>query len=431
MTCHQIITIGHARDHLTNIKHHLLDSVSFKSYDDPPLSLTIPELTGLVIVFQSGPLQKAVDAVGIVRNHSPQMPIIFVAKSNTSRENIIEIFRHGVQDCLLCPYTPDKLAATIKKYLCRKDVVIPMSTPATKMVRLGQQPFSGNPTVKPMPIPNPTPLSLDHHSSGKKCDLNVRFFGKFMIYLQGKLMQLLPGEKANALLAYLLYANKSPIHREKLISKFWGYNSPHSARNSLNVAMHHIRKHQQKVFPDIKLIHYEHDKYALNPDLTIETDTCQFLAAWKKGRSIELEQGLEHAVPNYQQAVSYYQDDFLNDIHYEEWCNVERNNLKETYLLLLNRLGTHHLQAAEYDVALETYKKMLAKDPCLEDVHRKMILCYYKLGYRDVAIKQYYKCSNILKEELKIEPSGITKQLLHMVSEERTIPLEVSRKLIA
>ena len=65
---------------------------------------------------------------------------------------------------------------------------------------------------------------------------------------------------------------------------------------------------------------------------------------------------------------------------------------------------------------------MLEKDPCLENVHRKLILCYYKLGLRDKAIKQYYRCAKALKDELNIEPSTPTKELFDTIRNEKNIP---------
>ena len=73
-------------------------------------------------------------------------------------------------------------------------------------------------------------------------------------------------------------------------------------------------------------------------------------------------------------------------------------------------------------MAGKIFRMMLEKDDCLENVHRKLILCYYRLGRRDKAIRQYYKCSEALRKELNIEPSQSTKELFLLINEEKPIP---------
>jgi len=252
-------------------------------------------------------------------------------------------------------------------------------------------------------------------------DLFVRFFGKFSIFRRGRPQDPLSGDKANALLGFLLYHHKAPIHREKLLSRFWGYHNPSSARNSLNVAIHHLRRYLKKIFPDTDFLQYREERYSIEPPTPIITDVDLFHQYWQEGRSLENEYGLEEAVPSYQKAASYYRGDFLEGIHYDEWCETERDNLQENYLLILDRLGTCFFQKEAYSFAVKVYREMLAKDACMEEAQRKLILSYYRLGFRDKAIKQYYKCVKVLKNELKIEPSATTKELFQLINREKEV----------
>jgi DNA-binding SARP family transcriptional activator len=54
---------------------------------------------------------------------------------------------------------------------------------------------------------------------------------------------------------------------------------------------------------------------------------------------------------------------------------------------------------------------MLEKDECQESVHRRLMLCYLKLGLRDRALRQYARCVEVMRRELNVEPTAETKRL--------------------
>ena len=196
---------------------------------------------------------------------------------------------------------------------------------------------------------------------------------------------------------------------------FWGDVAPSSARNSLNVAISSIRKDLETLLEGRNTIIYENECYSINPELAILTDVEQFNYFWDKGKVIESTQGLEHALGAYNKALSLYRNDFLQHMLYEEWCEGERDTLKETYLFILNRLSVYYFANKQYDACINIGKKMLQKDNWLEDVHRKLIECYHALGLNDLAIRQYRKCEDTLKKELDVQPSNQTLELLKKI----------------
>lgn len=373
----------------------------------------------LVIFLHKNAGQQALAGYQALKPLLPDTPVIFLGE-NPTREDIIEAFRLGVKDYLLFPIQPDVFLQLIHKYLDQGQRK-PLYLLKTWWNWLRQSLSLDKSRLKnkhlPVPANHTNHTAPWQHGAEIKTnpDLRVRFLGQLLIQTNGKNLSLLPGEKINALLAYLLYAHDKPVHREILLSKFWGYTSPNAARNSLNVAMHNLRRHLQQVQPGVDFLHYNHDCYSVNPKFDIIKDTEQFLLYWQKGRAIELKYGLPQAYADYQKAASLYRGDFLNNIHYEEWCEAERQQLKETYLLVLDRLGTYYVQEKAYASAIHLFEKILEKDPCLEDAHQKLILSYYKLGLRDKAIKQYLKCEETLRNELKMELSPSTTELLKII----------------
>ncbi len=347
-------------------------------------------------------------ALELLRHIREKLPgcAVILAASNPAKEYIIQAFRLGAADFLIFPLRPDAFWATFPDRI--------RASPSDSLLlwpRWENRPGHGFEWAIPKPD-----LRRPHH------EVEVQLLGPLKIAIRGTLLPNLPGEKVNALLGYFLYHHRKPIHREKLLSKFWGYTDNASARNSLNVATHTIRRHLQSSFPENDFLLYDDGNYYIQPELDILTDTDAFLFYWKEGRRLEKQDGLDQALAHYQSAALIYQGDFLEDIHYEEWCELERDNLQEKYLHVLDRMGAYYLLQKDYAMAAGIFKKMLAKDRCLEAVHRNLILCYYQHGERDKAIKQYFKCEEALRRELQVEPSHPTRELLRLIKTERKLP---------
>ena len=382
----------------------------------------------LSLLIQEASFSNALPFLQAIKRKLPRVPVIVLAE-RPAREDIIHAFRFGVQDYLLLPLKVEELQLAIEKH--GKAGLPPSASPLLHNWRSKLQQWFGIGAGGGRPAGRATEFTWGAPQVGKADEPNgnkalleveARFFGNFGLQVKGRELPLLPGEKVNAFFAYLLYYHKKPVHREILLSRFWEYTSPSSARKSLNVAVHTLRQHLNSLVPNLEFIQYYNDNYLVNPEINITSDVGRFLDYWYKGRAVESSKGPQEALKYYQNATALYQGDFLEDIHYEEWCEQERDNLKETYLILLDRLGTYFLQEEACSMAEEAFRKMLEKDPCLENSHRKLMLCYYRLGRRDKAIKQYYKCAEALERELKIEPSHSTRELFKMVCEERNIP---------
>ncbi len=242
-------------------------------------------------------------------------------------------------------------------------------------------------------------------------DMNVQFFGNLSIRAGERPTPRIKGKKNATVLAYLLFHHHRPTHKDILMDRFWRNYATSSARNSLNVAICHIRKSLSKTFHKQEIIVYHRESYGINPELKVITDTEKFIHYWKRGSAIESSQGMAQALKTYNTALGYYKQEFLSDIRFDSWCDHERDNLKEIYLYILNRLGTHLFDEKQFEACININKKMLKEDSCLEEIHRKQMACYYKVGLADLALRQYIRCKKALEKELNLEPSLPTVEL--------------------
>lgn len=252
-------------------------------------------------------------------------------------------------------------------------------------------------------------------------DMSVQFFGNLQIKVREKPAPRITGKKNTTILAYLLFHHHRFTHREMLMDQFWSDISPSSAKNSLNVAICSLRKNLSETFPNQEVIVSDSQSYGINPEIKIITDTEVFINLWKKGNAIETAQGLPPALEYYHSAVDYYKEEFLSNLRFENWCESERDNLKEIYLYILNKLGIHFFNRQEYDACIDIGKKMLREDICLEEVHRKLMRSYYLLGQPDLAYMQYFKCKKAMQEELNMHPSEPTVELFNLIQNGKAV----------
>jgi DNA-binding SARP family transcriptional activator len=105
----------------------------------------------------------------------------------------------------------------------------------------------------------------------------------------------------------------------------------------------------------------------------------------------------------------------LEEDPYEAWASIQREQLRNTYLDIADRLSEHLFRQGEYDAAVELCQKILTKDSCHEQAHCRLMQCYQKQGHRGLAARQYRLCEEMLKNELDAAPSDETQSLFEKI----------------
>jgi two-component SAPR family response regulator len=247
--------------------------------------------------------------------------------------------------------------------------------------------------------------------------LSLCCLGKFRVILNGQVMENWTNRKGRELFTFLVINHKRRTYRDVLMDTFWQNSDPDSARNSMNVTIHCVRSALHKVNPDYEYILFKDECYFLNPEIEVWVDVGEFLKYWKNAQSTEREKGLEAAIGEYELAAALYKGDFMEDDLYENWPGSERENFKEIYLFILDRLSEYYSQDGKPSTAARLCETILEKDNCREDIHRRLMRCYYKLEQRDKAAKQFRKCVEALKAELEVDPTRATIELYEQIKQ--------------
>lgn len=97
---------------------------------------------------------------------------------------------------------------------------------------------------------------------------------------------------------------------------------------------------------------------------------------------------------------------------YDDWVIAERERFRQLRLHALERACGQLTAAGRFGQAIESGLAAVASEPLRESAHRVLICAYLSEGNQGEAIRQYETCRQILRRELGIEPSPVTRALL-------------------
>jgi DNA-binding SARP family transcriptional activator len=106
---------------------------------------------------------------------------------------------------------------------------------------------------------------------------------------------------------------------------------------------------------------------------------------------------------------------------YEDWVLIEREQFRQLRLRALDALCERLTRAGRFGEALETGLAALAGEPLRESAHRAVIRVHLAEGNPGEAIRQYRLCRRLLSEQLGVDPSRQTEELMHDVTLVETV----------
>jgi DNA-binding SARP family transcriptional activator len=293
----------------------------------------------------------------------------------------------------------------------------------TSALELGRMPRAvGDPHVVPPRRPAsvaPTPVvRLRHHreplrptpggsGDGHAPSLTAHLLGSMRLALNDISLDDWPLGRGRALFKYLLTHRDPWPPREVLMEAFWPGATLEAARNNLNVALHGLRR-TLRMASDIEVVVFEQGTYRLHADLRLWVDVDEFERHVRSGRQLETVDELAGAMSQYEVAAALYQGDFLADDPYEDWAILTRERLRLAYLDTIDRLSRLYFSQGRYASCTTLCQRIVERDPCREDAHRRLIRCYSRQGQPHLALRQYRICVEALRTELSVDAAPET-----------------------
>ena len=245
--------------------------------------------------------------------------------------------------------------------------------------------------------------------------LFVYSLGRFRIVYKGVPLPDWGSGKSKSIFKFLIAHREQPVPKEILMDRFWPDSSPDSARNNLNVAMYTMRQNLRKVLPDIQLILFQNSCYLINPDIEVWFDVDVFRQRLRQGRLLLDAHDATAAMNQFHVAEELYQGEFLAEDRYEEWIFPLRTQLRNDQITILETLAKYYFASERYRMCQTMSQKLLKMDACMEDVHRRLMVCYARQNRKYLAIRQFYECQEALEEELEMTPDAETLALYNRI----------------
>jgi DNA-binding SARP family transcriptional activator len=254
----------------------------------------------------------------------------------------------------------------------------------------------------------PAPATTSDRPQGPL--LTVHLLGQLQVRLDDVPIDDWPSGRGRSLFKYLVTHRDPWPRREVLMDTFWPDALPAAARNSLNVAVHGLRR-AFRASAAGSVVALEGGAYRLDQQIRLWLDVDEFELHAAAGRRLEAAGELAGAVASYERAVALYQGDFLADDPYEDWPVLPREQLLLTYLDVLDRLSACYFGQHQYGACVALCRQLVARDPCREDAHRRLMRCYSRQGQPHLALRQYQACVDALHQELLVDPEPATADL--------------------
>jgi len=232
--------------------------------------------------------------------------------------------------------------------------------------------------------------------------LEIRCLGRFEVKTENGQVERWQSVKAKNALQYLLIKPREPVLKDSIVEALWPECSSQAANNNLKAAIHVLRQILNSLFSDesISYLLCVQGSYYVNPDIDIWIDVEEFEKHFDRARKLDKDGRTSESIYEYEKAEALYQGDYLEDEPYAEWTLLRRESLKDKYLLVLDRLSEQAMYDGDYQSCMLYCQKILDKDQYREDIYRKLIHCFIKMGQKNRALRWLQICRHTIESDL-------------------------------
>lgn len=425
------------RSFLGSLDHR---GISTSTWDPGSFLVPAERVDTIVASWVPGDAQGLLDLIAL--KHHMRARCLTIIANGLDLAHIEEAYGLGIDELIAAPATPQSLLVTLLRPAHRGSGgspgfrVICCPTTAAEMCRIMSAARSTGSPGRGLfdRMAGRLRERTDHPLHGRdagRCtgappQLDVYLLGRFRVRISGRDVDRWPNHKAKLMFAYLLHNHQRPANRETLMELFWPGAMPESSRNCLNVTMHVVRRILQEADPRFDYIRYNNEAYAIDGGVVIRLDTEEVSRCWADAQVRARSCHAREIIPVLERALSVYRGDFLEDELYDEWAGQEREHYRELCISIMDRLSCLLCEERQWESASDVCGRLLTMDPCQEEVHRRLMLCYSSLGHRSKALRQFKVCCDVLRKELAAEPSPATRAAFASIARGAT-PVRIKR----
>jgi DNA-binding SARP family transcriptional activator len=242
--------------------------------------------------------------------------------------------------------------------------------------------------------------------------LQVRLFGQVKVSYDNWLTEVKLTRVVRGLLAYMLLYRHRTHSRDLLAALFWGEQSEEKAHACLNTTLWRLRRilEPDGTPPGKYLVSHHSGEIGFNGQSDYWLDAA-ILEEQINEILLSPYQSVETSlVEKMEDVLQVYNGELLEGF-YDDWALRERERFRILHLNSLAYLMQYKKYQGLYRDGLVYGQQILELDPLREEIQREMIRLLMSSGERAMAIRQYQTYSEMLENELGVEPMGETQAL--------------------
>ncbi len=208
--------------------------------------------------------------------------------------------------------------------------------------------------------------------------------------------------KGAAIVKILALQQGRALHRDQLIDLLWPEADAEAGSSSFYKNLHHLRS-TLRAAGVTDLVALNRGAVSLVAYAEVDVDAFRVL-----GQSALAARD----VSTLERALLAGGGDLLPADLYEPWTEPHRDELRGLTHRLRLELADRYLHRRRLDDAIHQYQQILSADLVSEDAHRGLMRAYGTGGQRELALRQYERCKDLLAAELGAAPSDETEALV-------------------
>jgi predicted ATPase/DNA-binding SARP family transcriptional activator len=231
-----------------------------------------------------------------------------------------------------------------------------------------------------------------------------RLLGPVQAVADGAVLPL-GGPKQRAVLTELLLHGGGVVPRDRLVDAVWGEEPPESAKTSLQVYVHGLRR---AIGVDRIETHGDGYRLRLEPE---ELDLSRFERLVAAGEQALSGGRPAEAAEDLAAAVRLWQGPPLADLADQPVARTAVPRLEELRLRAVELLTDARLALGEHEALLAELESLVAQHPFHERLREQQILALYRSGRQKEALDAYRAARRVLVDELGVEPGPALQEL--------------------
>jgi DNA-binding SARP family transcriptional activator/predicted ATPase len=241
-------------------------------------------------------------------------------------------------------------------------------------------------------------------STSAQGGLQICLLGQFRLAVDGQPFAGPTTGRLQSLLAYLVLHAGAPQSRAHLSFTFWPDGSESNARNSLRQLLHQLR--QALPDPD-RYLRSDASTVQWAPDGSFSLDVDLFDRALAEAEAAGRAGDVAGRRAGLQRAVELCQGPLLPSC-YDDWIAPTRERLARRCKDAVSALVGLLEEQREYPSAIAHLRHCLEHDPLDEGAYCALMRLLALAGDRVTALQTYRQCAEMLRRELRVEPSAET-----------------------